>query len=206
MGKIEKQILIELREAGYNYRDVNKIFDKKTHELAEVDIILKYLPEAYKEHLGTGDILARSLIVATEPFDPSVLIDLYDNSELNDVIKDGIGNVLSYAPTYDISNWMRNKLLNEVVLFQSASLIPGLPGKGGFNTNEELIAFLQLIFDRHFSDYWIMPYKKYATLDDIGFLKSKLNGVDKKRDKEIEKLITAIRNKKRVNTLKKKNI
>jgi hypothetical protein len=195
MGKTEREMLKELEIAGFKYYDSNYIFKKNELQPEEVAIILKWLPDIYKEHVGTGDILVRSLISAKEPFDPAIIIDLFNRHDFNFSIKSGFEVALVYAPTEDISIWLKDQLLNHEYALERQILILGLPNKGGFKNENELIAFLKQIFDKYPIDTWFKVFKKYGSIDDIPFLQSKLEQVDKKIGKEIFKLISAIENK-----------
>ena len=77
MGIKEKGLIKELKNNGFSYKDVDKIYAKQSLEPVEVEIILKWLPELYKEHVGTGDSAVRSLMAAKRAFDPSLLINLF---------------------------------------------------------------------------------------------------------------------------------
>jgi hypothetical protein len=196
MGKTEREMLKELEIAGFKYYDSNYIFKKNELQPEEVAIILKWLPDIYKEHVGTGDILVRSLISAKEPFDPAIIIDLFNRDDFNFSIKSGFEVALVYAPTEDISIWLKDQLLNHEYALERQILILGLPNKGGFKNENELIAFLKQIFDKYPIDTWFKVFKKYGSIDDIPFLQSKLEQVDKKIGKEIFKLISAIETRK----------
>lgn len=191
-------MLKELEEAGHKYRDIDEIFKQRKISLHAVKVILKWLPDIYVEHLGSGDQLVRSLISAEEPFDPAILIDLFETSDYNFSIKGGIAIVLSYAKTVDISDWIKEQLLNKPYSLERVGLVPGLEKKGGFNSSEELIKFLGLIFDKYSMNWLFDIYKKYADEDDIDFLLDKMNIADAKKKKEISKLIIAIQKRKKV--------
>ncbi|NLR67498.1 hypothetical protein HGH92_24550 [Chitinophaga varians] len=197
MGQIQKELLKELEAAGFKYHDVNYIFKKKELEPEEVAIILRWLPDIYKEHIGAGDILVRSLISAREPFDPTVIINLFESDFINSSMKSGPGTVLVYAPTFDISEWLRAQFLNHGYAFERNMLLLGLPLKGGFKSAEDLTAFLKLIFEKYPMPIWFKVFSKYGSIDDIPFLQSKQDQVDKKIGKEISKLISAIERRKK---------
>lgn len=197
MGQVARDMLKELETAGFKYYDANYIFKKKELQPEEVTIILKWLPDIYKEHIGTGDILARSLISAKEPFDPAVIINLFDSDFINSSMKSGPGAVLAYAPTFDISEWLRDQFLNHEYAFERNILLLGLPMKGGFEKVEDLTTFLKLIFEKYPMPIWFKVFKKYGSIDDIPFLRSKMDQVDKNVAKELLKLISAIEGKKK---------
>lgn len=191
-------LLKELEKIGCNYHDIHDIFKQEKVPLNAVNIILKWLPDIYAEHLGAGDQLVRSLISAEEPFDPSILIELFENGDYNFSIKGGIAIVLSSALTYDISSWIRDQLLNKPYALERVGLIPGLAKKGAFKTSEALIEFLELIFDKYAGDWLFDEYKKYANENRIDFLLDKINTSDSKLKKSITKLITAIQKRKKI--------
>ncbi|RPE08433.1 hypothetical protein EGT74_15400 [Chitinophaga lutea] len=122
-------MLKELEVIGYKYRDINEMFKQKIISSEAVAIILKWLPSVYADHLGAGDQLVRSLIAAGEPFDSTLLIDLIERPEFNFSIKGGMAIVLSYAKTNDISDWLRDQLLNKPYALERIGLIPGLEKK-----------------------------------------------------------------------------
>jgi oligoribonuclease (3'-5' exoribonuclease) len=67
-------MISELESAGLMSRDVYSIFRGKDIS-TRIEIILKWLPEVYNEHLGTGDTLAHSLISDIETFISGLLIN-----------------------------------------------------------------------------------------------------------------------------------
>lgn len=198
MGKMERIMLKELEEAGYKYRDIHEIFKQKKIASEVVQIILKWLPDIYAEHLGSGDQLVRSLISAEEPFDPTRLLDLFETGDYNFAIKSGIAIVLIYAPTDSIEDWIKSQLINEPYALERMDLVSGLDRKGGFKSKHELLNFTRLIFDKYPINAFFDIYKKYADEDDIDFLLDKMNIADAKKKKEISKLIIAIQKRKKV--------
>jgi len=112
-------------------------------------------------------------------------------------MKSGPGAVLDYALTFDISEWLRDQVLNHEYAFERNILLLGLPLKGGFERAEDLTAFLKLIFDKYPMPIGFKLFKKYGSIDDIPFLRFQLDQVDKKLAKEISKLISAIEARKR---------
>lgn len=184
-------LLKELKANGFLYADLNEIFRQKSLSPIEVEIIIKWLPSIYVEHLGAGDILVRSLISASEPFKPDVLIDLFENSSLNGSIKWGIGHVLAVSRTTDISDWLRRQLLNDKVLFERAGLVTALKKKGGFQSTDEYKAFLQSIFWKYPTDV-IDVYKKCLSKSDLDFFLEQLNRVDGSTKRQLEKILVKI--------------
>lgn len=164
----------ELKTAGYTYKDVNDIYKQKLPAKV-VEIILKWLPKIYQEHIGSGEQLTRSLISAQEPFDPSVLINLFENSNYNKQLKWTMAYVLAISKTYDISGWMMNQLLDKESSFERDGLISGLTIKAGINDKKELTSVLKKLFDKYcyFEDY-LKLFQKYADKEDISFLEEKI--------------------------------
>jgi|GEM_PF-1667661 hypothetical protein len=195
LGKYESKIINELESKGFRYKDANYIYQNKQLESEEVAIILKWLPKVYTEHYGTADILVRSLMSAKEPFDATLLIDLFENSDLNFSLKDSIALTLASAKTNEISSWMRNQLLNNEYALERCSLVWGLPAKGGFSSNLELMSFLRKIFNKYHDEVVLKFFKKYGDKVDILFLKDKIKTSDKKLAKQFQKVVEALEKK-----------
>jgi len=190
--------LAELQELGYYYPDINTIYKQKNLASYEVEIILKWIPNIYIEHLGSGDQLVRSLISTEEPFNPEPLIKFFEKNIYNSSVMWGVAHVLAVSNTYDISNWIKNQLLNEHYTFQRSGLLPGIVNKVHFNSSEERIIFLKKIFLKYLpGDYMFKLFKKYGMKSDITFLEKEKAKACKKISDEIEKVITEI-NRKRV--------
>jgi len=212
----------ELTELGYTYKDINDIY-KYILPPQAVEIILKWLPEIYKDHLGSGEHLVRSLISTEQPFNPEVLINLFENSNYNKSIKCTIAYVLAIAKTDDISFWIKEQLLNKESTFQRVGLVHGLEAKAGIKDTMELMVMLKKLFDKYFFfESFQKIFKKYANKEeDIEFLRVKIEkpimndfkayiqetdkflnenkakDANKRYNKEILKLIEGIENRKR---------
>jgi hypothetical protein len=133
----------------------------------------------YKDHLGSGEHLVRALISAQEPFDPAVLIDLFENSNYNEAIKWTLAYVLSISKTYDISTWLRNELLNNESSFERDGLIYDLTTKAGIKDVEELMFVLKKLFDKYcYFEGYLKLFGRYASKDDIVFLLKKIGATN----------------------------
>src|SRR6266700_1130687 len=194
MVKTAESLINELKKAGFKYIDINDLFKQKELPKEAVDIILKWFPEVYKDHLGSGDHLVRSLISAKDPFDPAALISFFESNIYNHTVMWGIAHVLATANTIDISEWIKDQLLKEVKSFERAGLVRGLFYKGNCKSNNELRRFLKLIFDKYPLEV-LELFKKVGTKDDITFLEQKAKNSDKKLSREIEKIIAFITKK-----------
>jgi hypothetical protein len=92
--KIERQLISDLSEAGFQFRDINHLYKQEDYlPLNAINIILKWLPEVYKEDIGSGECLVRSLICQSDKYNPEVLINLFENGALNETLKNTIGYV-----------------------------------------------------------------------------------------------------------------
>jgi hypothetical protein len=171
LTKSESKILEELKTKGYKYKDSMEFYRQDDIEPEVIDTIIKWLPKVYNEHYGTADILVRSLIGAKEPFDPSTLIKLFDESDLNYALKGGIAIALAYSKTQDISDWLKDQLLNHNYSHERSSLVGGLNNKGCFKTGTELMDFVKKIFDKYHGDDVLKLFKKFGDKTDIKFLK-----------------------------------
>lgn len=189
MEDFESPLLKELSQTGHFYGNIDEIFKQDILQPEEVKIILKWLPAAYAEDLAAGDTLTRSLMSAKEPFDPSLLIDIYENSDMNYALKSGISLTLACARTLDISKWMRHKLLDEPFAIENYSLIDGLFDKGGFENKTDFMDFLKKIYDKYQSEILLKCFQKYGGQEDLMFLKEKVKTADKKRVKAVQKTI-----------------
>jgi hypothetical protein len=196
LGKFEAAIIKELKTKGFRYKDSNEIFNQSSLESIEVNIILKWLPKVYTESYGTADILVRSLIVALWPFDPTVLIDLFENSTYNSALKGGIAVTLSSARTYDISDWIKDQLLSKEFAIERVPLLWALPKKCGFGSEAELMNFVQQIFDKYHGEDVQKYFKKFGRAEDALFLRRQISKMDKKYQEKFEKIAQFIENKK----------
>ncbi|MFT3822864.1 MAG: hypothetical protein QM731_03045 [Chitinophagaceae bacterium] len=179
MSKTEETLINDLRLAGYSYTGINDLFNQPTLPLKAVEIILQHLPAVYAEHLGSGEHLVRSLISAEQPFDPTVLIKLFEESSYNMSIKCTIAYVLAISKTHDISGWMKEQLLQRQSSFERSGLLDGIAKKAAIKDREEFMETLRALFDKYcrFETY-LKLYQRYATTDDIPFLEEKLKQPD----------------------------
>lgn len=201
MEPVEQQLVNELKSVGFKFRDINHLFKQNDPlPLEACNIILKWLPEIYNEHIGSGECLVRSLISAGEPFDPAILIDLFENSDLNETLKCTIGYVLSISKTTTIRNWLLKQLLNKEHSFARAGLLDGIVPKGGFETKEALRDFLFQIFDKYsYYETFQKLVQRYSSASDIPFIEQKAKGADTKRKaRELLKVVDKIRTRKRI--------
>lgn len=176
---IINRFLARLSTMGYIYKSVDEIFKEESLEAEIVSQILVFLPDILKMDIGTGVQLLRSLISAKESFDAFPLIDLFENSDYNSIIKSTIGHVLSVGNTNDISNWIINQLLHKSSAFERVSLLRGLVLKAGLKEREELMAVLQQIFEKYILyELYQKVYNWFGIKSDILFLKQKLEGLD----------------------------
>ncbi|MBO9563696.1 MAG: hypothetical protein J7621_13020 [Niastella sp.] len=193
MTEAKEQLLNEINSKGHKLSNIKDIYSQDILDSHTVEIILKWLPLIYQESLGSGELLVRSLFSAKTPFNPTVLIDLFINSSYNQTIKSTIGLVLAKANTLDISNWLLDQILNKDYSFERAALIDGLENKARITTVDSLIEVLQTIFNKY---WWFESYqklfKKYGRKEDIQFLKSKIDKLDKRMVREISNVINAI--------------
>lgn len=189
------KVLEELKEVGCDYQDVEAIFKNDKLLPIEVEIILRYLPSIYREHVGTGDVLVRSLLSATKPINPKVLIDLYDNSDLNSCLKWSVGYVIAKARTTDVSDWLKARLL-ENSTFQSSSLINAINKKLVFQSDKNLKTFIRNIFDGYIKfEAYQKLLVKYLNKDDRDFILDKCANLPEKLKKECLKVISKIEKK-----------
>jgi hypothetical protein len=56
MDLIERRLFDELKSAGFKFRGINHLYKQKVFlPLKACNIILKWLPAIYKEHIGSGE-------------------------------------------------------------------------------------------------------------------------------------------------------
>lgn len=192
----EQKMLVELNELGFQYADVNDIFKQDLLAPEVVEIILKWLPIIYKGHLGAGDLLTRSLLSAKKPFNPQSLIDFFEANIYNSSVMWAVAHVISTSNSTDISTWIHDQLINQPGTFERSGLLTGIVKKGNFKNVDDFMDFMKKIFDKYIIyEQFRLLYKKYAQLKDIDFLQEKLDGLDQKTVKEVQKLIIAISKK-----------
>lgn len=201
MDKIERQFISELNEAGFQFRDIDHLYQQQEYlPIGAINIILKWLPDIYKEHIGAGECLVRSLICKSDPYHPAVLIDLFENSTLNETLKCTIGYVLSISNTTDIKDWLLSQLLDKDHSFGRAGLLDGIVAKGNFQTKDELKQFLFKIFDKYsyYEDFQKLV-QRYCSADDIPFIEQKAQEADTKtKVRQLMKVAEKIRTRKRM--------
>ncbi len=171
----ETRLLDEISLLGYERPSVNLLHHTTTIlEEDVVDLILKWLPLIYKERVATGNHLAWALLNTRQSFKPDVLIDLYENSDLNETLKQTIAHILSAGKVNNISTFLREKLLNEKMSLASAGFLSAIEGNCNFKSRFELMEFVKLIFDKFFFYESIEKiYGKYGWKDDIAFLEKR---------------------------------
>lgn len=170
------KFLNELKAQGCGYQSIHEIFRQRSLTQNVVELILQWLPSIYEEHLGSGDQLVRALISASKPYDPAVLIDLFENSSYNNTIKWGIAHVLSVSKTRDISVWIKDQLLSHESSFEREGLMEGLVRKAGIKDRSVLMSALKELFDKYcYFEGFMKLFMKYGSKEDISFLQEKLH-------------------------------
>lgn len=201
MGKIEKQLISDLNDADFQFRDINHLYKQNDYlPIGAINIILKWLPEIYKENIGSGECLVRSLICRSDKYNPATLIDLFENSELNETLKSTIGYVLSISNTTDIKDWLLSQLLGKEHSFGRAGLLDGIVPKGHFKTKDELKKFLFEIFDKYsYYEAFQKLVQRYSLTDDIPFIELKAQEADTNtKARQLMKVAEKIRTRKRI--------
>lgn len=121
----EKLLVYELATQGFHYHDIRQIHEEKVIPSKMIELIIKWLPAIYKEHLGKGEHLIRALISAESPFNPSIIIDLFENSNYNQSIKWTMAYVLAVSKTDNIDAYIKDQLFDKESTFErSAFLLP----------------------------------------------------------------------------------
>jgi hypothetical protein len=200
MGKIQRQFISDLNDAGFQFRDINHLYKQNDYlPLGAINVILRWLPDIYKEHIGSGECLVRSLICKSDKYNPTVLIDLFENSDLNETLKSTIGYVLSISNTTEIKNWLLSQLKDKEHSFGRAGLLDGIVPKGNFKTKEELKKFLFEIFDKYsYYEAFQKLVQRYSLTDDIPFIEQKAQDADtKSKARQLMKIAEKIRTRKR---------
>lgn len=180
-------------------------FSKKPLPPDVVNVILKWLPRIYEEHIGSGEHLIRALVFTESEFEPKVIIDLFENSNYNSSLKWTMAHVLSISRVGDISKYITDQLFNKPATFERAGFLSSFEVNANFDTKDELINGIKKVFEKYsFFERIFLLFKKYGTLEDIPFLQDQLAKSDSKRGKEIKKIIESIKNKKRLPVFPKK--
>jgi hypothetical protein len=208
-GRFEACMLDEIAALGYERPTVTLLHHTITPiEKVVVDIILKWLPNIYEESIGTGHHLLWSLLNSADDFNPEALIKLYEQSDLNEILKQAIAIMLSTAKVGNISTYLRNCLLNYPASHASAGFLSAIDANCNFESREELINFIQIIFTKfiYYEKVFIL-YNKYAWKEDIEFLLQVKAEIDNnKYITQLSKLIAKISNKKRKPLFKPKRV
>jgi len=198
-GVNEKNMLDEIETLGYTRPSIDLLHKTSTPLPPDVvSVILKWLPKIYKDHIGSAEHLIRALITTEEPFNPSVIIDLFENSDYNSTLKWTMAYVVSISKVNDISEYIRDQLFNKPATFESSGFLFALDKNANFKSKQELMDALRTIFDKYsYFEGVILFYKKYGGIEDIPFLEETRTAYDQKKAKEIDKVIDGIRNRKR---------
>lgn len=197
----EKKFILELKSIGFIYKDIFNlpIWDEFLDPTV-INCILKWLPLCLKENLANGTRMCNSLLAAREPFDPYTLIEIFERNEYSSGVLSTIAISLAEGNTYDISEWIKNELLNKPYDFKRTALLNAVTIKLGIKRKEDCITFLKQVFDKyHEVPYYITLFKYFANTDsDISYLESKLINIEKKENKkQIIKLIKNIKERKK---------
>ena len=197
---VENAMLSEIAKLGLFKRPtINKLhYSTKPLPLNVVNIILKWLPRIYEEHVGSGEHLIRALVLTEEDFDPKVIIDLFENTDYNSSLKWTMAYVLSISRVGDVSSYIKNQLFNKPENFERAGFLSALEANADFKSRDELVEALKRLFDKYiFHGKIFLLFRKFGRKEDIPFLEKRLKNSDKKKTREIEKVILGIKNRKR---------
>ncbi len=195
-----EMMLDEIEQLGYVRPTIDMLHKSSTKLSSEVvEIILKWLPAVYDNRIGSGEHLIRALITTKEPFNPSVIIDLFDNSNLNDSLKWTMAYVLSIANIFDTSAYIRDQLFNKPSDFKRRGFLASLDKNALFEDRKQLLFALRKLFDKYDADEYILKlFKKYGSDNEIVFLENRLSKIyDQKKRDEIEKIIIGIKKRKK---------
>jgi hypothetical protein len=198
-GVHESKMLDEIETLGYTRPSIDLLHKTSTPLPPDVvSVILKWLPKIYKDHIGSAEHLIRALITTEEPFNPSVIIDLFENSDYNSTLKWTMAYVISISKVTDISDYIRDQLFNKPAAFERAGFLAAIDKNANFKSRQELMDALKKIFDKE-SYFWevFFLYRKYGRIEDIPFLEERRTTYDKKKAKELDKVINGIYNRKR---------
>jgi hypothetical protein len=171
----EQLMIEELNTLGFHHSNINEIHQEEAVQPLMVEVILKWLPAIYHDHVGSGEHLIRALISAVEPFDPTIIIQLFETSSYNSSIKWTMAYVLAISKTHDISAYIKKQLLEQEGTFERAGFLYGLTKNAQIQSRAELVDILRQLFDKYciFGTYQLL-FKKYASVDDIPFLEERL--------------------------------
>lgn len=203
----EKAMLNEISSLGFlKHATIDKLhYSKRPLPPDVVNVILKWLPKIYEEHIGSGEHLIRALVFTETDFDPQTIIKLFEDSDYNSSLKWTMAYVLSISRVGDISNYIRDQLFNKSTNFEREGFIYSFEINANFSSKKELMTALKKIFYEYiFFQSIFLLFKKYGQIEDIPFLMDQLKVVDKKKGKEIEKLIESIKKRKREPVFPKK--
>ncbi len=140
---IEKQLLDEIASIGYKRPTLSTLhYAEQPLQPDVVEIILKWLSQLYEEHVGSGEFLVRALVYTRQPFSPSVLLELFENSKLNTTLKQTLAHVLSIAKLdIDLSSYIKKQLISKDASFSRVGFLSAIEKNANFKSREELMAF-----------------------------------------------------------------
>lgn len=191
-------LIAELEDKGFTFRTINELHNSNQLSASVVDSILKWLPAIYQEHPGGGEHLVRALISTSSSYDPTILIELYEMSGLNDTLKNTIAYVLAVSDTEDISSWILTELFSNEPASKSSGLLFALPTKCDIKSAKDLVGFLKRLFDKYaYYEIFQKMLRAYAQIEDVDFLEQKAVSSEKRIARETFKTIEFIRGRKR---------
>ena len=106
--------------------------------------------------------------------------------------------VLSISKVDGLSGYIKNELFNKPASFERSGFLAAIDKNADFKTKGELMDAVKWLFAKysHGEEIFLL-YKKYSGTADITFLEERLATYDKKKVRELQKVIGVIHTRKR---------
>jgi hypothetical protein len=153
-----------------------------------VGLILKWLPKIENTY-DSQEMLVRGLVMADEPFDDTILLDLFDNKNSSFNLKWVIANTIASTRIQNIEEWLETKLTskkqpkeNEMLIYAANKYFP-------YAKAIRILRELFINFPLQVADAFTYIGKK----DDLKFLIENNKGFEEDVEKNIKSSINKIR-------------
>lgn len=183
---IEKPFIEFLHKNGFDQiNSTDEIKSLKSVDAKLTDILLEWLPKLDNKH-GSQEMLVRALCIAEEPFDGTLLMDLFDSKESSFNLKWVIGNTLASARRVEhITDWLEEKLSAAQPGKECEMLVYAAIKYFNYDKASTILRRLFPVFPLQVSD----AFTRIGKIEDLIFLKENSIGYKGEQKTQINKAI-----------------
>jgi len=107
---IETPFINDLHAKGFTeIESVSDLLKLKKINSTLTALLLKWVPNIDNKY-NSQEIVVRGLAIAEEPFDGTLLMQLFDSLDTSFALKWAIGNTIASAQVENVTNWVEQKL------------------------------------------------------------------------------------------------